>query len=78
PVSDEKRTAVLGKVAEMKQNFSVIASSVKSMFSIANMLHGNFGDTQYASQIQQQLKDRLRAVDLPKVDASTGNSGSNN
>lgn len=71
PLSDEKQMELVVKVAEMKQNFSVIASSVKSMFSIANMLHGNFGDTHYATQIQQQLKDRLRTVDQQQVAVPT-------
>lgn len=67
PLSGEKQRELLEKTAEMRQNFSVIASSVKSMFSIANMLHGNFGDTHYADQLQQQLKDRIRSVDQPRV-----------
>ena len=78
PLSEEKQYELATKIAEMKQNFSVIASSVKSMFSIANMLHGNFGDTQYATQIQQQIKDRLRTVDTSKVETPTGKTHFNN
>ncbi|HEY4611784.1 MAG TPA: response regulator [Bacteroidota bacterium] len=78
PLTQEKQGDLVTKIAEMKQNFSVIASSVKSMFSIANMLHGNFGDQQYATQIQQQIKDRLRSVDMQKVETPSSKSNFNN
>ncbi len=66
-LSEESRIALLGRTAEMKQQYSVIASSVKSMFSIANMLHGNFGDTRYTEQLQQQLRDRLSLANPNRV-----------
>lgn len=78
PMSADKQNDLVVRIAEMKQNFSVIASSVKSMFSIANMLHGNFGDAQYATQIQKQIKDRLRSVDTPKVEVTVNKSSSIN
>jgi DNA-binding NarL/FixJ family response regulator len=73
-LSEESRIALLGRTAEMKQQYSVIASSVKSMFSIANMLHGNFGDTHYTEQLQQQLRDRLNLVDRNRVSDTTSTS----
>jgi len=78
PMSEEKQEELVARITDMKQNFSVIASSVKSMFSIANMLHGNFGDAQYATQIQQQIKDRLRTVDAQNVEVPVTKSNTNN
>ena len=77
PISAEKQSELLEKTAEMRQNFSVISSSVKSMFSIANMLHGNFGDLRYTDQIQEQLRDRMRSVDPSKVFVSVEQSNTN-
>lgn len=73
-LTEESRIALLGRTAEMKQQYSVIASSVKSMFSIANMLHGNFGDTHYTEQLQQQLRERLSVVDKNRVSDSDSNA----
>ncbi|MCI0563532.1 MAG: response regulator [Nitrososphaera sp.] len=74
PMSEDKQSELVVRISEMKQNFSVIASSVKSMFSIANLLHGNFGDAQYATQIREQIKDKLRTVDVQKVEVTTDKS----
>jgi response regulator RpfG family c-di-GMP phosphodiesterase len=78
PMSEDKQSELVGRIADMKQNFSVIASSVKSMFSIANMLHGNFGDVQYATRIREQIKDRLRTVDTQKVEVPVAKPNQNN
>jgi len=39
---------------------------------------GNFGDAQYATQIQQQIKDRLRTVDAQNVEVPVTKSNTNN
>lgn len=59
----------LGKAfAEMKQEYAVISSAVKSMLNMANVLHGNFTDANYAVQLQETLNDKLKTVQQQMVD----------
>ena len=48
--------------SEIRQEYSVISSAVKSMLNMANVLHGNFTDTNYTSQLQETMSDNLRTL----------------
>jgi FixJ family two-component response regulator len=53
----------LGQVfADLKQEYSVIASAVKSMLDMANVLHGNFTDANYTQKLHQMLNGNLKNV----------------
>ncbi|MFH0991266.1 MAG: response regulator [bacterium] len=49
---------------EMNQEYSVIASAVKSMLNMANVLHGNFSEVGYESKLQEALTGKIK--DLQK------------
>jgi FixJ family two-component response regulator len=61
-VNEAGRVRLTKAFAEMKQEYSVIASAVKSMLSMANVLHGNFADANYTSQLQETLSDNLKTL----------------
>jgi len=48
--------------ADLKQEYSVIASAVKSMLDMANVLHGNFTDANYTQKLHQMLNGNLKTV----------------
>jgi len=61
-VTEEGQQRLSQAFAEMKQEYSVIASAVKSMLNMANVLHGNFTDANYASRLQETLHGNLRSM----------------
>jgi CheY-like chemotaxis protein len=46
--------------ADLKQEYSVIASAVKSMLDMANVLHGNFTDVNYTQHLHEMLNSNLK------------------
>ena len=61
-VSDEGQQRIGQVFADLKQEYSVIASAVKSMLDMANVLHGNFTDTNYTQKLNQMLNGNLKNV----------------
>ena len=53
--------------ADLKQEYSVIASAVKSMLDMANVLHGNFTDVNYTQRLHEMLNGNLRSAQLRGV-----------
>jgi hypothetical protein len=61
-VSDEGQQRLGQVFADLKQEYSVIASAVKSMLDMANVLHGNFTDVNYTQKLHQMLNGNLKSV----------------
>ncbi len=61
-VKDEGQLRLSQSFAEMKQEYSVIASAVKSMLNMANVLHGNFTDANYTMRLQEALNGNLKSL----------------
>jgi CheY-like chemotaxis protein len=59
-VSDEGERRLAHVFADLKQEYSVIASAVKSMLDMANVLHGNFTDVNYTQRLNEMLNGNLR------------------
>lgn len=53
--------------ADLKQEYSVIASAVKSMLDMANVLHGNFTDVNYTKHLHEMLNGNLKSAQLRGV-----------
>jgi hypothetical protein len=53
--------------ADLKQEYSVIASAVKSMLDMANVLHGNFTDVNYTQHFHEMLNGNLKSAQLRGV-----------
>ena len=47
---------------DIQQQFSVIRSAIKSMLRTANLLHGNFSDSKYAAQLEQNVNGTLKTA----------------
>jgi len=56
--------------ADLKQEYSVIASAVKSMLDMANVLHGNFTDVNYTQRLHEMLNSNLKNAQERKVPPS--------
>ncbi|MBI3580009.1 MAG: response regulator [Ignavibacteriales bacterium] len=61
-VTPEGQQRLAKAFAEMKQEYAVISSAVKSMLNMANVLHGNFTDTNYTAQLQETLNGNLKTL----------------
>jgi FixJ family two-component response regulator len=61
-VTGEGQERLAKAFADMKQEYSVISSAVKSMLNMANVLHGNFTDANYAAQLQETLSGNLKTL----------------
>jgi CheY-like chemotaxis protein len=61
-VTDEGQMRLAQAFAEMKQEYSVISSAVKSMLNMANVLHGNFTDTNYTARLQEAVSGNLKSL----------------
>lgn len=61
-VTPEGQQRLAKAFAEMKQEYAVISSAVKSMLNMANVLHGNFTDTNYTAQLQETLDGNLKTL----------------
>jgi CheY-like chemotaxis protein len=59
-VSDEGEQRLAQVFADLKQEYSVIASAVKSMLDMANVLHGNFTDANYTQHLHEMLNGNLK------------------
>lgn len=66
-VTDPGQVRLTKAFAEMKQEYSVIASAVKSMLNMANVLHGNFTDANYTSRLQETMSDNLKTLQQQAV-----------
>lgn len=66
-VTGEGKERLAQAFAEMKQEYSVISSAVKSMLNMANVLHGNFTDANYAAQLQETLTGNLRTLQQQSI-----------
>jgi FixJ family two-component response regulator len=53
--------------ADLKQEYSVIASAVKSMLDMANVLHGNFTDVNYTQHLRELVNSNLKNAQERKV-----------
>ena len=61
-VTEDGQLRLAQAFAEMKQEYSVIASAVKSMLNMANVLHGNFTDANYTARLQEALNGNLKSL----------------
>ncbi len=61
-VTAEGRERLAAAFAQLRQEYDAIASASKSMLRAANLLHGNFTDSRYASGIQQSMDGQSRQV----------------
>jgi CheY-like chemotaxis protein len=66
-VTDEGQQRLGQVFADLKQEYSVIASAVKSMLDMANVLHGNFTDANYAQRLHEMLDGNLRNAQERKM-----------
>ena len=61
-VTDEGQQRLSQVFADLKQEYSVIASAVKSMLDMANVLHGNFTDANYTQRLHEMLSGNLKSA----------------
>lgn len=61
-VTDEGQRRVALVFNSLKQEYFVIASAVKSMLDMANVLHGNFTDANYTERLQEMLNGNLKSI----------------
>ncbi len=61
-VTDEGQQRLSHVFADLKQEYSVIASAVKSMLDMANVLHGNFTDANYTQRLNDMLNGNLKTA----------------
>ena len=66
-VADEGQQRLTQVFADLKQEYSVIASAVKSMLDMANVLHGNFTDANYTQHLHDMLNGNLKNMQLRGV-----------
>ncbi|HCA81262.1 MAG TPA: hypothetical protein DEP53_16150 [Bacteroidetes bacterium] len=66
-VTDEGQQRLGQVFADLRQEYSVIASAVKSMLDMANVLHGNFTDANYAQRLHDMLNGNLRNAQERKM-----------
>jgi hypothetical protein len=66
-VANEVQNRLSQVFADLKQEYSVIASAVKSMLDMANVLHGNFTDANYAQHLHDMLNGNLKSAQLRGV-----------
>jgi len=66
-VTDEGQQRLSHVFADLKQEYSVIASAVKSMLDMANVLHGNFTDANYTQRLNDMLNGNLRTAQQQSV-----------
>ena len=62
-VKNEGRTQFEKAFTDIQQRFSVIQSAIKSMLRTANLLHGNFSDSKYVSQLEQNVNVTLETAE---------------
>ncbi|MBI3005406.1 MAG: response regulator [Ignavibacteriales bacterium] len=70
-VKNEGRRDFEKAFKEIQQQFSVIQSAIKSMLRTANLLHGNFSDSKYTAQLEQNVNGTLKTAQQ-LVSASMG------
>jgi DNA-binding response OmpR family regulator len=61
-VTDEGQRRLSQVFGGLKQEYSVIASAVKSMLDMANVLHGNFTDANYTEHLQELMNGNLKSI----------------
>ena len=61
-VKNEGRGRFEKSFKDIQQQFSVIQSAIKSMLRTANLLHGNFSDSNYAAQLEQNVNGTLKTA----------------
>jgi len=61
-VANEGRIQFGKTFAEIQHQFTVIQSAIKSMLRTANLLHGNFSDSRYTTQLQQNVSGSLKTA----------------
>lgn len=61
-VTNEGQQLLEKTFAAMKQQQTAISSAVKSILQSANLLHGNFSDSRYTSNIQETINGNLKDV----------------
>jgi CheY-like chemotaxis protein len=71
-VTDEGRQRFSRVFSELKQEYSVIASTVKAMLDMANVLHGNFVDIDYAHKMQELINVSLQGIQELEASNSAG------
>lgn len=70
-VSNDGRRPFETAFKDIVRQFTVIQSAIKSMLRAANMLHGNFSDSKYAAQLEQNVNGTLKTAQ-ELVSSSTG------
>jgi DNA-binding response OmpR family regulator len=72
-VRDDGHRKLSEAFAGLKQEYSVVSSAVKSMLDMANVLHGNFTDTNYTEKLQAILNGNLKSVQERGTISSSSN-----
>ena len=62
-VKNEGRAQFEKAFTDIQQRFGVIQSAIKSMLRTANLLHGNFSDSKYVSQLEQNVNVTLETAE---------------
>jgi ActR/RegA family two-component response regulator len=71
-VTDEGRQRFSRVFSELKQEYGVVASTVKAMLDMANVLHGNFTDIDYEEKMQELMNGSLQAIQELEASNSSG------
>jgi CheY-like chemotaxis protein len=61
-VNSEGRASFTKAFIEIQQQFNAIQSAIKSMLRTANLLHGNFSDSRYAAQLEQNVNRTMKTA----------------
>ncbi len=61
-VNSDGRPSFTKAFTEIRQQFNVIQSAIKSMLRTANLLHGNFSDSRYAAQLEQNVNATMKTA----------------
>ncbi|MGB2869703.1 MAG: response regulator [Bacteroidota bacterium] len=69
-VRNEGRQLFLNAFSQLKQEYGAIAEASMSMLRAANLLHGNFTDSKYASDIGELMAGKNPPAQQDKVDVT--------
>lgn len=61
-VNNDGRTAFTKAFSDIREQFNVIQAAIKSMLRTANLLHGNFSDSRYAAQLEQNVSGTMKTA----------------
>lgn len=69
-VRNEGRQLFINAFSQLRQEYGAIAEASKSMLRAANLLHGNFTDSKYASDIGEIMTGKNPPAQQDKVDVT--------